>query len=334
MRTRIPVIIALVFLMMVSGCSLVRQSPNGDPANERYGSTSGNVVNGGLMGGDADWVFYRSESDHWRLYKARHDGTDRQKVCDDIPAYINVLGGWVYYANFADGLKMYKIKVDGTKRTRLTSCTVHHINVTDATIYYVNGDNTDAEHIDLPYAMKADGSKNRLISQVRCSELVYSDGWLYFVSSAKGTFPVFRMKPDGQEMTQLNETYSHFVNIQGESVFYWDVDSGRLRRMKTDGSENVALTETSVDHVNASGEWVYYSNAGDMYNLYRIKTDGSANEKLTDLPPDEPEQPSHSPNNVCVIGGHVYYRAYHSEAVGDTLFSVALDGSGAAIWDR
>ncbi len=106
-----------------------------------------------------------------------------------------------------------------------------------------------------------------------------------------------------------------------------------MYKIRTDGSDDSALAETSVDYVNASGEWVYYSNGADMYNVYRVKADGSANEKLTDLPPDEPGTPVYSPSGIYVIGGRVYYRAYHSEAVGDALFSVALDGSGATVWD-
>jgi hypothetical protein len=320
---------AVALLVVIAGYGLLSQSGRG----QRRGSTSGNIVNGGLMGGDADFVFYRSEADGWSLYRARHDGSERQKLSDDVPAYINVLDGWVYFANYADGLRLYKIRIDGTGRTKLTDCGVKDINVVDDTIYYVNGDNPDADHIDLPYEMKVDGSGNRLIAQVRCSELVYDDGSLYFVGSAEGTFPIFRMKTSGQEITRLNDTYSYFLNVLGEHVFYWDVEGGRLRRMKTDGSENVALTETWVDYVNAYGGWVYYVNAGDAYNLYRVRVHGSGSEKLTDLPPDAPESPSFSPTSVYVIGDRVYYRAFHSELTGVALFSVALDGSGQVAWD-
>ena len=326
---RAALYVAVALLSAVAGFGLFSESGR----QERRGSTSGNIVNGGLMGGNADFVFFRSEADRWSLYKARHDGSERQKLSDDVPAYINVLDGWVYYANYADGLRLYKIRVDGTGRTRLTDCRVKDINVVDDTIYYVNEDNPDADHICLPYEMKVDGSGNRLIAQVRCSELVYDHGWLYFVGAAEGTFPIFKMRTSGREIARLNDAYSHFMNVLGQYVFCWDVDTGELRRMKTDGSDNVALVETSVDYVNACGDWVYYLNTDNAHDVHRVRIDGSGNERLTHLPPDVPESPSFSPTFIYVIDNRVYCRAFHSELAGDALFSVALDGTGQVAWD-
>lgn len=51
---------------------------------EGNGYLAGNIGLGGLMAGDSEGsVYYRSESDHWALYKAKLDGSEKLKLSDD-----------------------------------------------------------------------------------------------------------------------------------------------------------------------------------------------------------------------------------------------------------
>ena len=43
------------------------------------GFTGANIGQGGLMAGDGEWVYYRSESD-WGLYRARTDGSEQTQL--------------------------------------------------------------------------------------------------------------------------------------------------------------------------------------------------------------------------------------------------------------
>ena len=47
---------------------------------EDRGNTVGNIVNGGYVALQDDWLYYRNVSDGHKLYKIRIDGTDRQLV--------------------------------------------------------------------------------------------------------------------------------------------------------------------------------------------------------------------------------------------------------------
>ena len=68
-----------------------------------------NVVDG--------WIFYNNESDAWKLYKIRTDGTERTLLSDDDSQSINVVGDWIYYGcESDDGYYIYKIRTDGTER--------------------------------------------------------------------------------------------------------------------------------------------------------------------------------------------------------------------------
>ena len=46
---------------------------------EQLGFTGANIGQGGLMAGDGEWVYYRSESD-WGLYRARTDGSEQTQL--------------------------------------------------------------------------------------------------------------------------------------------------------------------------------------------------------------------------------------------------------------
>lgn len=322
MARRITVALLCALLLLVpAGCGRTKT---------RLGSSPGNIANGGLIGGGSGWVYYRSEADQWRLYKARLDGSQKQMVADACPSYINVCGGWVYYSDYRQNFQMYRVRTNGRDLMRLTEERAIDINVVGDLIYYVTyGD--DGQHHACSSTL--DGSDRKQLTEQICHGLVYADGWLYFTSPAAGSFAIFRMKPDGTEVTQLNSTYSHFLNPVGDSVYYWSVDTSELRRLRTDGSGDTVLVDNGVDYVNAAGASVYFAKQADAYNIWRINTDGTKPEKLTQILPDDPDQPSHAPSAVYVVDGHVFYRGFVDDATGDGLFHVPTDGSGQTVWD-
>ena len=88
---------------------------------ERLGFAGANVGQGGLMAGDGEWVYFRSESD-WGLYRARTDGSEQTQLLppeDYAPSSINALGGWVYFSNFRDGFSLWRVRTDGSEAEKL-----------------------------------------------------------------------------------------------------------------------------------------------------------------------------------------------------------------------
>ncbi|NLT95549.1 MAG: DUF5050 domain-containing protein [Clostridia bacterium] len=72
-------------------------------ASKLLGFEGGNIGAGGLVcGGKDGYIYYRSESDGWKLYKAKPDGTEKTKLSNRVPGCINVLEGWVYLCDFTD----------------------------------------------------------------------------------------------------------------------------------------------------------------------------------------------------------------------------------------
>ncbi len=88
---------------------------------EQLGFAGANIGQGGLMAGDGEWVYFRSESD-WGLYRARTDGSEQTQLLppeDYAPSSINVLGGWVYFSNFRDGFSLWRVRTDGSEAEKL-----------------------------------------------------------------------------------------------------------------------------------------------------------------------------------------------------------------------
>ena len=57
-----------------------------------------------------DWIYYSNQSDGYKLYKIKTDGTNRTKLNDRLSTYINIVDGWIYYISNAT---VYKMKLDG-----------------------------------------------------------------------------------------------------------------------------------------------------------------------------------------------------------------------------
>ena len=108
-----------------------------DEAN-MVGNTVGNIVNEGVVAKQGEWIYYSNSGDKGTLYKERTNGTDKQKISDEVCFCINVVGEWIYYRNNSDGGKLYKIRIDGTERTKMLDDSVDCVSVVDNVIYFVN----------------------------------------------------------------------------------------------------------------------------------------------------------------------------------------------------
>lgn len=155
----------------------------------------------------------------------------------------------------------------------------------------------------------------------------------FFTAFDGNTHVIHRMNLDGTGVKQINNHYSHFINVRDGWLYYWNADSGRSHKMKADGTESRNVNTEMSDYVNAAGEWIYYVATMDGGNICRIRTDGTGREKLTDFPPALPDEPLHSPIGLWTAGGDVFFRAYHSEAVDDAIFRLRKDGSELIVFD-
>ena len=89
-----------------------------------------------IFGLSDGWIYYRNGSDEVKMYRVRTDGTDNQKISDDIPNFLcNVSGEWVYYG-LLENPGFYKVKINGSEKTKLSDDRPYYLHVLGDLILY------------------------------------------------------------------------------------------------------------------------------------------------------------------------------------------------------
>jgi len=248
------------------------------------GNTNGNIINGGCAALQGDWIYYVNNSDSYKLYKVKKDGTGKSKLSDDMPKYINVLGDWIYYSDDSDAGKLYKIKTDGTGKAVLSEDDAYYVNAAGDWIYYKN--NSDASRL---YKIKTDGTGKTKVNDDMSYDITAAGEWIYYVNESDG-YKIYKIKTDGTDKTKLNDNTSYDINVADGWIYYQksitDSDDNSvpngLYKIKTDGTEEAKLSDDVPYYINVVGDWIYYVNNSDSSKLYKIKTDGTVKTKLND----------------------------------------------------
>lgn len=282
----------------VTGAKLAEKLPKGN--------TPGNIVNGGLVAIQGDWVYYSNAEDGFKLYKSKLDGTQKARLNEDKSSYINVLGNWVYYQNNSDGDKLCKIGIDGNGKVVLVDETAKNIFVSGNWIYYTSG---GAEQLA---KIKLDGTGQ---------EFIDDDGGEYpgivgdrvFFDNLSNEGKIYSIGIDGRGKTEISSEGACFINVVNDWIYYVKRDGLRPFRIKTDGTGLEKLSEDMSLYLNVMGDWIYYSNGSDDFKLYKMKPDGTEVTKLSD---------DTDITDINLIKDWVYYLS------GDALYRIKNDGTG------
>ena len=346
MRKIIPVM--LILCLFLASCTASPGEQTTEQGKGAVGFSGGNVGEGGLMCGDNEGnVYYRSEADHWCLYKAKLDGSQKQRLSDDAPCDINVLDGWVYYANYRDGFSIYRIKTDGTSRGQLKSGYCGDLYVVGDHIYYDVRDEVNTSHI---HRMDVDGSNDKLL--VSEADLkYYYDGCLYYTN---GRLFLCKYTLETGTSVQLNDKYSHYVTVDQSGVFCWYPDENPFVHMNYEGGDSKVILSGGGDYFNVCDNYVYYMKYGGNYDYYRLSLETGEKVQLSSFMAglfDEKGNIIANPDAVSeddhvfheggvgnfVIGGYAFVRGTLRESLlqnGRLDCLIRLDGPGnMRLWD-
>ena len=240
---------------------------------ERLGFQGGNIGAKGLIcdGGDG-YVYYRSESDGWRLYRAKPDGAEKTKLSNAAPDCINVLDGWVYFLNYWDGFSIWKVRTDGTDETKLFGGYCGDLYVAESGMYFDMRDENNSPSV---YRADLDGGNMALL---------YPNAWLrYYYGGKVYVYTTQLVAVDiatGEEQV-VAPTYIHNVTVDESGIYYWAVNEGEYRHADLDGS-NARVLVKGGDYFNYCGGALYYMGIGENKNgpchiVYKLNVD--SNEK-------------------------------------------------------
>lgn len=282
-----------------------------------YGNTQGNINNGGYAAIQGDWIYYSTniDYDYGSLYKIKTDGSEKTKVSDDNPSFINVVGDRIYYCNhtyvygdvgFYSQYNIYSIKTDGSDRKQLNEDSSNAIIVVDDRIYYRNRDDTGYN----VYSIKTDGSDRKKVTDVKeksnglggiRSFVMGGDRIYYTVWYENG---IHSVKTDGSDYKKVNDERSESFIVVDDLIY---ISNGQqIYSIKTDGSDRKHIINSTVNsndtyNLNIVGDRIYYISYS--WRLYSINIDGSDLKDITYAIPPHP----YNYGTINVAGDRLYY---------------------------
>ncbi len=248
--------------------------------NER-GNTPGNIVNGGIAAYQGFWVYYSSLGSGYKLYKAKLDGSEKSKLCDDTAWFINVAGYWLYYSNAGDNDKLYKINIDGSEKTKICDDKAWDINVLGDWIYYSN--ESDGYRL---YKIRTDGSCRIKLNNDSSHSINVVDDWIYY-SSRSDKSRIYKIRIDGKGRTRLNASESDLINVSGDWIYFCNKsDNYRLYKLSINDGSSEILNNSICRNINVSGNWIYYCNKSKNGIICKMKLDGKDEFEVNSNPAD------------------------------------------------
>lgn len=219
----------------------------------------------------ADWGFYANADDYFKLYKVDSDRQNRQKICDDEAAFINVSFDWVYYVNLSDNGRIYRIGHDGTGREAISNevgCNSLY-TLGDWIFYSCYGSNGT-------YEFYAGEEKTLLLNEVAHSIFTPNDGFMYYHDWTNIWSISLDENLNEREPKKLASGYS--FGVYDEWMYFNNSDDNNcLWKMRVDGSDAEKLTDDIVACIIVFSNCVQYLNYDDEH-VYQINFDGTGRE--------------------------------------------------------
>lgn len=263
-----PTLIVVLFIILAA-CSKNDSEPKGITSHlpppsdtEQLGFEGGNIGSGGLMCGDGNgWVYYRSESGDWCLYKAKLDGSEKTKLSEDKPSNINVLDGWVYYTNFTDDFSLYRIRVDGSERQKIIDGYCSNLYVAESGLYFDVRNENNSPQI---YRAGFDG-KNMELLVPDMSVKYYYNGIVYCNTITE----LCAYNLQTKELQTLCKKYTNNITVNNNGVFYRSVDENAYYHLSFDGN-NSKVIQSDSNFYNLVDTRLYYMDFGGNYEYFCI----------------------------------------------------------------
>ncbi|MEE0365558.1 MAG: DUF5050 domain-containing protein [Oscillospiraceae bacterium] len=252
------------------------------------GFAGANIGQGGLMAGDGEWVYFRSESD-WGLYRARTDGSEQTQLLppeDYAPSSINVLGGWVYFSNFRDGFSLWRVRTDGSEAEKLVDGYCHTFLVTESGIYY---DCRDENNVMRTFHAELDGSAQTLLYE-SCAPTTYYEGKLYLYDFRSGTLYAYNTEANEREILFEGKYDAAFFSADDTGIYFWD-DMCDYCHLDPETKEITVLHKGPIgDYFNYYDGTVYYvAYGGENYDYdccYAMDVETGEQKAILSLSPE------------------------------------------------
>ena len=297
------------------------------------GNTPSNLLNGGFVAEQDEWIYYRNEADRGRLYKIHRSGdvNTRKRLSDQEVSCINVIGDWIY----CNLIGVSRIRTDGSGQESLFDkqgddpggvgyYTAKEIVARDGWVYFVlAGSSYDEARI---FRIHADGTGCEKLNDYRSSGLSVADGRVYYTADVNGRPTLISMSTDGSDSRVIySDPAFCFVTPAGQNLYL--NCNGYLAVYGKDGKRIKYFNEPRFSYLNISGGHLYYIEYSGVENspssLRSADTDCTDNKTIY-VGENAPAQ------QIGIVQGWIYF--YTLKENGDKqLNRLRTDGSPAEV---
>lgn len=198
-----------------------------------------------------NWIYYSNYDDKEKLYRIKIDGTNKQKICEDICTHFVKNNDHIFYVNYDDE-KMYKVNVNNKEIIKLSDEKVYSVE-------YVN-----KEHIFYfidrqLYKMKKDGTEKQTCSHIKMKFPYYKikDDCIYYINESGNM--LYKSGVDNTDSKKLINCKIHNFKLDKEHIYFTN-DKGLFYRCNLEGKELFKISDLEVSAFTFDDDWLYYTS--------------------------------------------------------------------------
>lgn len=254
------------------------------------GNTLSNILNGGFLTQQGEWIYYSEPDDQDKLYRMKTNGANVRRISDHPVEYINVVGEKLMARN-----KNYSTVI-----SYFTTSTLEFKSSIVFNPYYLTLLN-DSSFICADYTYQSAIYRNYIDSNYKTA--LYSD-YVTKMSGVYGSNVYYIDESNGNNLYSLSLDTGKAVNRISKNIeFYGINDSGIYfvsnGRLYSQSDMNTPIINDRVGCINITDNTIYFSNLDDDGRLYSMDLHGGNCLCLTDC----------SIEAVCVASGWIFYKS-------------------------
>ena len=237
-----------------------------------------------------------------------------------------ISGEWIYYASQDTTSRsrsnaIFRMKPDGSAVQKIRGYNCASVHAAGDRIYFYGYTRINSINLD-------GGDDKEVCSSTYPHNLFVVGDRIYYLNYAFAPglerYQLYSVKTDGTDEQKLCDDYVTHFNIEGERIYYRNIDKGALYSIKTDGSGRRRLTgffagasaNRFIGDFIVEGNRIYFMDSRSSAGLYVMNTNGALRRKIgTD-----------KVTAFNIDGEQIYYS---NASDGDKLYVMNLDGSSS-----
>ncbi len=185
-----------------------------------------------------DYIYYTDDLPYGSLYKIKIDGSNKIKVSNNSPMYLNIYNNYIYYAGqdyTDDSTGIYKIDLNGNDEEKILNGDIDSLNIYNNNIYFTNSvDNSNL------FKMSVDCKTKNIILNKKVSNLNIFKDWMYYIDVSDND-SLYKLKLDGTEVTKLEKSLCTNILVFSDYIYYEDILKEKIFQFNMSNKTKISL---------------------------------------------------------------------------------------------